>query len=172
VNTSSRNTTDPSQAAVACQEVAPDVQHLYWTDHPEQGDICGADRTPIAPPADHWEVELVGGLMAVREPEDCPDCLAIVERQARRAWDAREARNGGERPLFPGDRYSRRVGALVTEQLLAGGGTFQKISDATGISVAKLRNRCGGRTPFTINELVSVAGYLGVHPADLLPPQN
>lgn len=65
----------------------------------------------------------------------------------------------------PGERTAGAVRAELARRQLSG----RDLAKALGWSFTTTSRRLNGSYPFDIDELVAVADYLGLSPADLLP---
>ena len=69
--------------------------------------------------------------------------------------------------------WSRAIIARVNEAIEASGHSVREVAKLSGISRETLRRRLGENpTPFTVNEIESIADVLHVDPSDLLGPRR
>ena len=68
----------------------------------------------------------------------------------------------------PAEHVAGAVRAELARRQISG----RKLAQELGWSFTTTARRLNGSSPFDIDELAAVAGFLGVHPGDLLPQQS
>jgi transcriptional regulator with XRE-family HTH domain len=64
------------------------------------------------------------------------------------------------------------VAGQVRAELARQGHSIADLADCLGVTPHTAGRRLSGRTDFTAVELVQIAGWLGVHPAEFLPAEQ
>jgi transcriptional regulator with XRE-family HTH domain len=67
---------------------------------------------------------------------------------------------------------NRRITDRIAERMRVNGATGKDLARELGIDPAAVSRKLAGRHPWRVDELPTVAGFLGVRVADLLDPEE
>jgi transcriptional regulator with XRE-family HTH domain len=65
-----------------------------------------------------------------------------------------------------------RITVRITDRMRANGATGKDLARELGVDPAAVSRKLAGRHPWRVDELPTVAGFLGVRVADLLDPEE